>query len=96
MSAVYLYQPESKCGYKFRENRARTQNCKILTIPEPYSKTMDSGEEIVLTDEEVEAWNKAYEKAVDELGVKYDSEDEAVYKRVDEILRETGNYRFLQ
>lgn len=31
-----------------------------------------------------------------ELNVRYDSEDEAVYKRVDEILRETGNYRFLQ
>ena len=42
------------------------------------------------------AWNKAYGRAVNELGVKYDSEDEAVYKRVDEILRETGNYRFLQ
>lgn len=31
-----------------------------------------------------------------ELNVRYDSEDEAVYKRVDEILKETGNYRFLQ
>lgn len=94
MAAKYRYKAESKCGYSFRERTGR--DLEGVLRPEPYSKILDSGEEIILTDEEVKAWLKAYFKATEELGIKNTSEDEAVYKRVEEILRETGNYRFLQ
>lgn len=94
MSAVYRYKAKDKCGYSFKEVRGR--QLEGVLRPHPYSKVTDSGEEIILTDEERKAWYKAYFKATEELGVKNTSEDEAVYKRVDEILKETGNYRFLQ
>ena len=38
---------------------------------------------------------KAYFQAIEELGACMFSRDEAVYRKVDEILKETGNYRFL-
>ena len=68
---------------------------KLSFPPKPYSKLNSFGEEIILTKEEVEAWTQAYYQAVEELGVDEFSRNEKVYNRVEEILRETGNFRFL-
>ena len=54
-----------------------------------------SNQRAKLSKEEVEDWTKAYFQAIEELGACMFSRDEAVYRKVDEILKETGNYRFL-
>lgn len=90
---VFTYEEKNSCGYTFKDQRRKQ---KILNFPpKPYSKLNSLGEEIILSEEEVKDWTKAYYQAVKELGVKEFSRDEAVYKRVDEILRETGNCRFV-
>ena len=90
---VFYLEEDNICGYTFTNQRRRKM--KINFPPKPYSKLNSFGEEIILTKEEVEAWTKAYYQAVEELGVDKFTRNEKVYNRVDEILRETGNYRFL-
>jgi hypothetical protein len=90
---VFIYIEENKCGYTFKNKRRRMKGLNFP--PEPYSKLSPSGEEIILSKEEVEDWTKAYFQAIEELGACMFSRDEAVYRKVDEILKETGNYRFL-
>ena len=90
---VFIYIEENKCGYTFKNKRRRRK--RLNFPPEPYSKLSPSGEEIILSKEEVEDWTKAYFQAIEELGACMFSRDEAVYRKVDEILKETGNYRFL-
>ena len=90
---VFIYIEENKCGYTFKNLRRRKKRLDFQ--PEPYSKLSSSGEEIILTKEEVEDWTRAYYQAIEELGVCKFSRDEEVYRRVDEILEEIGNYRFL-
>lgn len=90
---IFIYTETNKCGYTFRNRRRRK---KVVNFPpEPYSKLSPSGEEIILTKEEIEDWTKAYYQAIEELGVCKFSREEEVYRRVDEILKEMDNYRFL-
>lgn len=90
---VFIYMEERKCGYTFKNRRRKRM--RLDFSPEPYSKLSPSGEEIVLTKEEVEDWTKAYYQAIEELGVCKFSRDEEVYRKVDEILKKKRNYRFL-
>lgn len=92
-ASVFIYIEENKCGYTFKNKRRRIK--RLNFPPEPYSKLSPSGEEIILSKEEVEDWTKAYFQAIEELGVCMFSRDEAVYRKVDEILKAIGNYRFL-
>lgn len=90
---VFVYKEEKKCGYTFKNRRRRKM---ILDFPpKPYSKINSSGEEIILTKEEIEDWTKVYYQAIEELGACAFSRDEEVYRKVDEILKRKGNYRFL-
>ncbi len=90
---VIIHKPESKCGYTFKEKRRRTKRSALT--PEPYSKINSSGEVVFLTEEEVKAWVKAYYQALEELGETCLSHCEEVYYKTEEILKRTGNYRFL-
>lgn len=90
---VFIYIEENKCGYTFKNKRRRMKELNFP--PEPYSKLSSSGEEIILTKEEIEDWTKAYYQAVKELGVCMFSRDEKVYRKVEEILKGTGSCRFL-
>ena len=87
-----IYQPESKCGYVFRNKKGGKRHA--LT-PEPYSKINSSGDEIVLTDDERKAWVKAYYQALEELNRVWRDESEEVYYKVEEILKREGYCRFL-
>ena len=92
---IIVYKPENKCGYIFKEKKGR--NIKRVLTPEPYSKINSLGEEIILTQEETEAWTIAYYQALVELDIPCNSYSECkeVYYKVEEILKRTGNYRFL-
>ncbi len=92
-AGVFIYIEENKCGYTFKNKRRRRK--RLNFPPEPYSKLSSSGEEIILSKEDVEVWTKAYYQAIEELGACMFSRDEEVYRKVDEILKEIGNFRFL-
>ena len=92
-AGVFIYIEENKCGYTFKNKRRRRK--RLNFPPEPYSKLSSSGEEIILSKEDVEVWTKAYYHAIEELGACMFSRDEEVYRKVDEILKEIGNFRFL-
>lgn len=93
MGAVRIvYQPESKCGYVFERKKGGK---RYALTPEPYSKVTSSGEVVILTEEERKAWLEAYHQAIEELGKVWCDESEEVYYKAEEILRKTGNYRFL-
>lgn len=92
-AAVFFSEFENKCGYTFIRKRVRSKRAAMTPIP--YSKINSVGEEIVLSDEEKKDWVKAYHQAKEELGKSFVFQSEEVYHKVEEILKRSGDYRFL-
>ena len=91
---VYVIKPFCQCGYTFKKRQGH--NLNSVFIPKPYSKINSSGEEVILTKEEADAWMNTYCQVCKELGLNYhQGRTDDVYHKVEEILKKKEYYRFL-